>query len=227
MAGKRMRAVMEHLTEHGESNVYEMAKVMGVSYPSLSASLRKLVAAGEIVSARRGLYKLSVDDAPVEKPSLPEARKTTAQAAMDDQHGPVLCVSCRSLTERENPGRYQWLEAPRGVVCSTPSCFSKADAVGLVKVKTVTRTTYAQEFKDLDVLSMVATLNRWLATYSGPADNPVVVELVIAHEHLKSALNRMDARLKALLDGELKEVGLNAGPREREEPVFVEGVGTC
>lgn len=65
----------------------------------------------------------------------------------------------------------------------------------------------AQEFHDLNLIEVVSTLNRWLANYTGPSNEPVAVEIVLAMEHVKRAIELRDERLKPLLDEALKQSG--------------------
>ncbi len=65
----------------------------------------------------------------------------------------------------------------------------------------------AQEFHDINLIEMVGMLNRWLANYTGPSNEPVAVEVVLAMEHVKRAIELRDERLMPLLAGALKQSG--------------------
>ncbi len=43
-------------------------------------------------------------------------------------------------------------------------------------------------FGNSDIPAIVSELNRWLAWYSGPGNDPVAVEIVLAKEHMERAM---------------------------------------
>lgn len=64
-------------------------------------------------------------------------------------------------------------------------------------------TAPTSDFGELNLIEVAAVLNRWLAGYTGPANEPIAVEIVLSLEHLKRAIELRDERLKPLLEAAL------------------------
>lgn len=68
--------------------------------------------------------------------------------------------------------------------------------------------THTAEFGDPNLIELASVLNRWLANYTGPSNDPVAVEIVLSFEHLKRAIELRDERLLPLLEESLKNTTL-------------------